>query len=425
MACKPKPWDVEQVPLSMPMIDYSRSEPCLKLQRLGQPKALDTRTNALPARAMSPLEILEASRSTLETFDPTGRWYRPDAADDYHMSGASDINKWRAQQSDLYADLDAKVAARKTKKAKKFEQHVERTNQKKAYLRTLKHQSMGAVRQPWTYCDGPDFCEPPIIDSSPSRNSVKNHFLTGIWNGLEGEKPVHHECNVYGGWNYSQTDSCKGVQGTFQPVPAKRMSSAEKRIARTLEQNLKDAKAKASEDARKATSGIEKRQAIQANAEKFSAISGEARPWITQSVATHTVFGKERPLVASCKPGVDIYLDGDTKNQVATASRAHDHSRNFISGSEGPSFWRAPPAGALVGTRRRRDLVDALVNRSRSVPGVSQRSSGLQVTFKDPAPHATVTTANKKLASDDEGKPAQLAQFGAEVNCQVIDVGTL
>lgn len=428
MAAKPKPWDVEQVPVSMPMIDYSRSEPGLKLHRPGQPKALDTRTNVLPARAMSPLEILEASRSDLDNFDPTGRWYRPNAADDYHMAGASDINKWRAQQSELYADLDAKVAARKTHKAKKLEQHVERTKEQKSYLRTLKHQSMGAAHKPWTYCDGPTDCQPPIIDSSPSRRSVKNGFLTGMWDGLEGEKPAHHQYNVYGGWNYSQNESCKGIHGTFQPVPAARMSEAEKKIARTLEQNLKEAKAKASEDAHKATSGTEKRQEIQANAPKFSALSGKGRPWITQTVATHTVFGKERPLVASCQPGVDIFLDGETKDQIATASRAHDHCRNFISGNEGPSHWNAPPAGALVGTRRRRDLVDALINRrSISVPalaGSQKGRQGLQVTFKDPAPQATVTAAKQKLASN-ESKPTQLAEFGAEVNCQVIDIGNL
>jgi len=429
MQPKPKPWDImtpEHKPWdSGPDMQRSLSEPSLNPFSRGQPKALDTRVKILPARAMSPLEILQASREGLDRFDPTGNWYRPDAADDH--SASADIDKWRAEQTDLYAKLDARVAARETEKSKKLKQYAAAKSTKKAYHRMLKNNSMASEHKPWTYCDAPDFFERPSVDSSPSRMHVKNDLLTGIWNGLEGMKTTHHECNVHGGWNYSQRDSCTGLHGTFKPKPAHRMSVAEKKTAATLERRLKAAQAQVREDALQATSGIEKRQTILLNAEKFSANSGEAQPWKTQSVSTHTFFGNERPLVSSCKPGVDMYLDGDTKAQITQTSRAHDHSRNFVAGNGGAtSKWNAPPAGALVGTRRRRDLVEALIDRkgSRSVPAFPGKERRvLQVTFKDPEPLSRYGPAKKRSEPNAMVENSEIAQIGAEVI--IHDVGRL
>merc|ERR1719161_2416580 len=134
----------------------------------------------------------------------------------------------------------------------------------------MKNNSMGAIEKPWTYCDAPDFFQQPHVDNAPSRNSVKNSFLTGMWNGLEGMQPTHHEYNVHGGWNYSNNDSCKGHHGTFQPVPETKMSISEKKTAEILKQRLAQAQKKVKEDAHRATLGTKKRETLLLNAEKFS-----------------------------------------------------------------------------------------------------------------------------------------------------------
>jgi hypothetical protein len=404
---------------------------------------------------MSPLEILEAERSGLDNFDPTGRWYRPDPADDYHMSGApTGIDKYRSQQTELHSALNAVVAKKKAEETKKKDQEAERRRRRNASKRTAKAASMAAEEKPWTYCDPPNQFQPPIIDNSPSRKFVKNSFLTGIWDGLEGMKSPHHEPNVKGVWDYSSNDSCKGLQGTFRAKPADRMGAAEQKHARILEQKLAEAQVKVGEDARRATVGHEKRNSILCNAEKFSTLRGAAKPWVLSRVMTHTVFSDEKPLVS--KPGLDPYLDGDTRRQVEQTGRAHDHCRNIIGGNGQASKWNAPPARAVVGTQRRREQVDALINRRASsfFPAATPKGRR-QVNFKDAEPKdrrdadrleqeskPVAEESRQKLAAkvwdlveaSARGKLFETSKnsdvtrefataLAAEANCEVIDVG--
>lgn len=182
------------------------------------PKPLDTRSINVPARAMSPLAIMEEAAPVLARVDPEGRYYRPDAADDWQMLAPQDIGDFRARQAELAEFLDAQKVQKKAQEG--------RARPKSAATATYYKEK---PKPDWLIWKGPpDFFEEPIVDSEPSRRYIKDWFQSGFWQQLD-KKPPHHQPNVKGVWDpFAKQEAGRAMVVLDMPGFEEQIKEAEK-----------------------------------------------------------------------------------------------------------------------------------------------------------------------------------------------------
>lgn len=273
-----------------------------------------------------------------------------------------DVQDFRGQQHDLAAALSAAKDAKRAAQEEIREQKAEKYGHFKRVARAWSANSIGLDKHVdyKPAAKAGTFFQTPIIDDQPSKRYIKNPLLSGMWDGLPGHLPPHHQPNVYGVWNNcsGQNDVGKAL-GEFGNVPPHRQAPKEKEYSEAVEKRVQYARRVEGEEALRKTCGTHKRQDLLAKAHPASVLKGEKPPWIP---------GEENRYFSYVPDMVEPMVCDHVMAQVLAPSRAYDHARQIVSGSAvSTSFWVAPKI-KYHGTQRREASAKELLKNHHGPP---------------------------------------------------------
>lgn len=259
--------------------------------------------------------------------------------------------EFRKSMAELSTHLSELSAARKYSERRRGEADRAVARMRGNYERAQLAARTEEYKQAWSYADPADFFQKPMpINRDPSTTNVKNTLLQGIY-GINEWKPPHWE---HGGWTNHLV-----VTDTFGTKPIAQMSDAEKKTAARLERKLARAAAMNGRDAFLQTTGFVKKDCLERYSPEYSVLnkSSGKKAWTVPRVATHEVFSSQQ----RCMPEDKQLLDG-LRDFVTQPDRATSFERNIVIGPEGRTdFWRAPKAGSIKGSAKRREVARQLL----------------------------------------------------------------
>jgi len=281
---------------------------------------------------------------------------------DYHQ-GAKSHDDYRQGLSSLLKGLEKQTTKKKEKERHRQVSENAANEMKRAHELFLENGRVAKEKPAWTYTDHADFMEQPqLYEQGESKICSRNNLLTGIFDVPHPDyKPPHSECNVYGGWNYFDTNLRNERLYEFRDKAWQKtpMGPNEIKFKERLDRSIERMTAATHKDALDKTTGSVKKKKLFETARGHSCLKREGPPWTTQDFSTHTYFGE----YTAYKPGDNKYETGIPK-YVVQAERGMSYKTNIIVGDEQQkSFWKGAP-GTLSGTNRRHTMAQELLHRN-------------------------------------------------------------